>query len=353
MLYKPDWEKVQERFRAWWNCELVDRCCIQVYAPRGSQPTVREPDDLESWWTDMEWRVAAAEDGMRRTYYGGEAFPIFYPNLGPDVFAAWFGAEMVYKDRTTSWSVPLVKDWAEFDQKVKLDKTAKWWSLIEEGTRLGIERGAGRFIVGLTDIHGGGDALAAFRDPMVLNLDCIEHPDEVRRAMKFVEKVWPDIYMHFYNITRPHQLGTSTWLQAWSPGKYYPGSCDFICMVSPKMFREFFLDELVAECNWLDHSLFHLDGPGALKHLDDLLAIPTLNGIQWVPGANSGPATQWIALLKRIQAAGKCIHFSVPANEIKPLMEALSSKGLMLATSVSSIEEAEALIRQVATLTHE
>jgi hypothetical protein len=119
------------------------------------------------------------------------------------------------------------------------------------------------------------------------------------------------------------------------------------------MFREFFLDELAMECNHLDNSLYHLDGPSATRHLDDILRIERLDGIQWVPGANSGPAVQWISLLKRIQAAGKCIHYSVTAEDVKPLMEALSSKGLMLSTYANSVEEAEALLKNVARWTHE
>jgi hypothetical protein len=35
----------------------------------------------------------------------------------------------------------------------------------------------------------------------------------------------------------------------------------------------------------MKYSLFHLDGPGALKHLDSLLELDALDGIQWVSGA--------------------------------------------------------------------
>ncbi len=107
------------------------------------------------------------------------------------------------------------------------------------------------------------------------------------------------------------------------------------------------LPELAREWAWLDHSLYHLDGPGAIRHLDSLLAAPDLNGIQWVPGANSGPATRWIPLLKRIQSAGKCIHYSIAPEELDVLIENLRPQGVMFNLWVSSPEEADAVVARV------
>ena len=34
LLYKEDWPEAQERLKAWWKGEIIDRVCIQVTAPR-------------------------------------------------------------------------------------------------------------------------------------------------------------------------------------------------------------------------------------------------------------------------------------------------------------------------------
>ncbi|GAG07493.1 unnamed protein product, partial [marine sediment metagenome] len=54
-------------------------------------------------------------------------------------------------------------------------------------------------------------------------------------------------------------------------------------------------------------AIYHLDGPDALMHLDDLLSISTLTGIQWVPGAGKDLTCSdtWMPVYKKIQAAGK------------------------------------------------
>jgi hypothetical protein len=79
-------------------------------------------------------------------------------------------------------------------------------------------------------------------------------------------------------------------------------------MISKPMFAEAILPSIGREIDEMQYSLFHLDGPGALRHLDALLELPRLSGIQWVYGAGAGPAERWIDVYRRIQAAGKALQ---------------------------------------------
>ena len=118
--------------------------------------------------------------------------------------------------------------------------------------------------------------------------------------MEILTPLWFEIYEGIHRSIREKLIGSSTWLSAWSPGRWYPTSCDFVALVSPQMFDEFILPDIIAEVEWLDQSLYHLDGPDAIVHLDSLLNIPKLGGIQWGPGAASSSMLHWIPLLKRI-----------------------------------------------------
>ena len=51
-------------------------------------------------------------------------------------------------------------------------------------------------------------------------------------------------------------------------------------MLGPEHFEEFVKPEIVASCNRLGNSFYHLDGVGQIRHLDSLLAIAELKGIQ-------------------------------------------------------------------------
>jgi len=109
MRFKPDWPAARARIEAWWAGEVIDRALVQVTAPRPGERRLRPPASLQQQWLDPEYVVAAAEEAMRLTYYGGEALPIFWPNLGPDVFAAYLGCGLRFGE-TTSWSVPALDD---------------------------------------------------------------------------------------------------------------------------------------------------------------------------------------------------------------------------------------------------
>src|SRR3990172_5509622 len=95
MLYKDDWEKAQERMKAWWAGEIIDRPVIQVVAPRkGSQTNA--PWDMESLvhnLTNPERVVEEFGNYCQLTYFGGEFLPNLWVNLGPGIIAAYIGAE--------------------------------------------------------------------------------------------------------------------------------------------------------------------------------------------------------------------------------------------------------------------
>jgi len=119
-------------------------------------------------------------------------------------------------------------------------------------------------------------------------------------------------------------------------------------MISAGMFTTSFLPSLLRQTSWVERTIYHLDGAGAIRHLDALLAIEKLTGIQWVPGAGAAPMRTWAPLLKRIQDAGKRLVIACQAEELEELVAALQPRGLCLSTSTRTPEEAEALVRLVA-----
>ena len=91
----------------------------------------------------------------------------------------------------------------------------------------------------------------------------------------------------------------------------------------------------------------HGDRPGALPHLNTLLAIEKLDAIQWVWGAGNEPASRWMDVFRHIQVAGKSIHASIEPGELDTFMESLQPEGVLLATWARSAEEADALIARI------
>jgi len=353
MLYKTDWGKAQQRIMAWWDGEVIDRACLQIIAPRvepwdAESVPLDEPADLDERWTNLDYVVESTADRIRRTYWCGEAFPLFSPNLGPDAFAAFFGGDLRFVDPWTSWVPPIITDW-ESAPELRIREDNHWWQLQCELVRRAKARGDGKWITGIPDTHAGGDALAALRGRNELCLDLYDHAAEVSAAMDRMVEAVLYAYQVYFDIVQPEQFGSSSgWLPAWWPGRANVIQCDYIALISTEMVEEFFLESIIAEAQWHDRAIFHLDGPDAVRHLDLLLGIPEIQAIQWVPGAGALPMTRWIPLLKRIQAAGKSLHLSIWPHEVRTLLEELRPEGLMLSTRVGSEAEANDLLERAA-----
>jgi hypothetical protein len=57
-----------------------------------------------------------------------------------------------------------------------------------------------------------------------------------------------------------------------------------------------------------------------------------------------------VPLVRRIQAAGKCVQLLARPEEIEPLLRELSPKGLLFSTSCRTESEGRALVERVARL---
>ena len=85
-----------------------------------------------------------------------------------------------------------------------------------------------------------------------------------------------------------HRLGGwFFWMRIWSDRPAVDLQSDVSCLVSRELFDEYFLPFIEQQTAWAERTVYHLDGPGAIRHLDSLLALPRLTAIQWVPGAGA------------------------------------------------------------------
>ncbi len=349
----PDWEKRLARQDAFWDREIIDRPVVVMYAPRKEGcipwPANKNWPDLRSRWLDVEYCAECAIAGNTNMRFFGDALPLAWPNLGPEVVSAFLGVELEFGEGT-SWSIPMPDDWDEVERLVKFSENNPYWQAIEKMTDALLAAGQNRFYVGLTDCHPGGDGIAAFRDPMRLAIDLIESPERVKALLARFQKLYFDIFDRMAKRLETRGQAIGTWAGPICSKRWYVPSNDFSCMVSKEMYDEFFLQGIADECRFYGHSLYHLDGPGALRHLPSLLAIPELNAIQWVCGAGHGRVSDWIPIYKQCQAAGKGIQIvNAEPDEIETLCTELKPEGVWLSVvNVDSEETASAILKRIA-----
>lgn len=344
------------RNEAFWKGELEEGPLLWLTAPGAKPaPPVPEPASEEELWTNVDYVVAATESALAGTHYAGDALPVFCPWLGPDQFAAWLGADLELRPRqATSWSKPFVRDWAEHPQW-RIDAENRWWRLYLRALRESVRAGEGKWVTGYPDLHSGIDALCAIRGADNLAMDLVSSPDAIHRAMRQVTDLWKFVVDAASEIILPAGQGTSNWTMGWSHDRFLCiGQNDFSCLISPAMFETFCWRDNLECCAHVDHSLYHLDGPGAIRHLPLLLGLDRLECIQWIQGASSPLPSQWLDLLRRIQAGGKSVQLYYGQGhggdadlkrEIDILCGALDPTRLFIWATTDSAQTAEDIVR--------
>ena len=331
---KPDFDEASNRVEAWFNHQPLDRPLVrfsQTNAQFSTSPdhTDRSWPDLKARWFDAEYQVDSFLQSIEGRRFYGETFPVFSPNLGPNVYAAFYGADLEYAE-VTSWVRHCVHDWDDI-QRLQFSFSNAYFRGIEELTRVALEKCPGKFMVGYTDLHGSLDCVADWRGQQELCIDLKVNPDRVHEMLDLANQNFLSVFDHYDRVLKAHGQLSVTWMNIPSRGKMHIPSCDFSSMISTRDFREFYLPSLLAEVRHMTHNVFHVDGKGVLRHIDQILAIPEINAIQWVQGVGDDlPILQWLPVIRKVQAAGKGVLVDLQLSELEPLIAGLEPDGLYL-----------------------
>lgn len=331
---KPDFEKSMQRIYAWYEQEMIDRPPIRFSAHNAEYSeshllSGRTWTNLKERWWDTEYQLDLFEDQLNHSVFNAETFPVYWPNLGPEVYTAFYGVELEYKE-VTSYSIANIKNWSQLEE-IKFDSNNAYFRKIEEMTYAALDRCTGKYMVGYTDLHPGMDCAAAFRDPEQLCLDLLLDSDKVKKLIELSSRDFYRIFDHFDSILKKHSQLSVTWMGIPSFGKMHIPSCDIAAMISPDQFEEFVLPVIQNEVKHMTHNIFHLDGKGVANHVDHLLAMPEINAIQWVQGVGDDfPIMQWVPFIKKIQKAGKSVVVDVQVSELEDFISEMDPKGLFL-----------------------
>ena len=298
----------------------------------------------------MEYQVDLFERSIEGRTFHGETFPIYWPNLGPNVYASFYGLELEFGE-ATSWSQPIVHDWDDLDC-LRLDRDNVYFLKIEELTRHALERCQGRYLVGYTDLHPGIDCASAWRGMDQLCVDMVDSPEQVQELAQRAIVDFEALYDHFDDMLKAHRQPSSSWMGIPSFGRMHIHSCDFAALISRQHFEQFALPVLQREVRTMTHNVFHLDGKGVARHLDAILSVPQIHAIQWVQGVGDDwPIMQWVPFIKQIQARGVPVIVDLGKEELEEFMALMDPEGLFLWVATETEEEELDLIKRVETWT--
>ena len=347
--WKENWEETQRHFQQWWSQEgplLTLSGLPPLDEPRDGALPAPGPKTARERHTDPDWLARNERASLASRRFPADNLPIAATDYGCAQLAACLGSEPVFHD-TTVWYSDHIDDPDECPA-LYLTKKEPWWRAYKRIMLKVLEASQGDFLVGMPAFGSNMDVLAELRGTQDLLYDLVDRPDWVSQKLEEINQAFFVAFDDYYEHIRLTDGSSAyTFFHLWGSGKVSQVQCDFAAMLSPEMFEQFVVPPLQRQCAWLDHSLFHLDGPDCACHLDHLLAIPELDAVQWTPGAGQPGAgnAQWFGLYERILSAGKSAQvLGASAEEARRVLDTFGGKGVYLAVHVDSEAEAESII---------
>lgn len=347
---KPDMNKCLERVYAWYAGEVLDRPPVR-FARHNAEFEV-EDDSGKSWpslkdrWFDTEYQIEKAVKAAEGRVFHGETFPLYWPNLGPNVFAACYGMPYTFGE-VTAWAHPMMEAIAKKHWPV-MNWQSEYVKKLDELTAAALQAAPGKFLVGYTDMHPGLDWCDAVRGTTELLMDMLEEEVLVEDFATYSQQDFFEFYDHYDRMLKAQSQLSVTWMNIPSFGRLHHPSCDLSSMFSAEMFEQFAMPGLVTECAHMTHNIFHVDGKGVARHIDQILTLPNLAAIQWVQGVgDDAPMVQWLPFVKKVQAAGKGIVIDLAYQELDAYMEAIPCKGLYITMATENADQEAEVIKKL------
>jgi len=353
MQFDPkQFEKLKPVFEDWWEWKL-DRPVIQVTL----EDTGAEGGDFFSanyrkvilnamYDRDLpaEQFPAVLERAYERLRYSGDAFPVFY--MRPTgILGGFLGQEYsVDHEQGTIWFKQLCTSLDEISAiRLSADNPLLQRSL--ELTRAVQNYFEGRIAIGLPDFGGVMDIVSSLRDANPFLLDLCLEPETVQDACTNIHEQFFRAYRMFLDVLDESRIpGYTCWATMLSQKPYFVLQNDFSAMISPAMYEEFYLPILRRECRMIPRTIYHLDGPDAVRHLDLILTVPELDGVQWINGAGAPGLDQWPDIYRKIHAAGKLCQVFINGSAELPYIDYItdllgSTRGLCFICSGTAQEQ--------------
>ena len=190
MYFKPDWEDAKKRFEALWHQELVDRCCISVFAPKaGHEEEFRKGTCIYSTLHAFEPEEVLAEQEryFSHCFFGGESLPDLWLNYGAAGHAGYFDPPQGY-NHGSFWIGKKIYDYEK--DKLVFDPNNAIMRKQEEMASFIAKHCKDRYLISTPDNSGQLDALSLLRGANDLLLDFYDDPEYVHESLDELYKAW-------------------------------------------------------------------------------------------------------------------------------------------------------------------
>ena len=352
--WKQNLEETKKHYVNWWNHKGIVLNMWEHFQegvkPHADIAAPKPYKDLNQRWFDPQWRAEYLDWYVAHSSLMADMLPVANTQLGPGSLAAILGG-VFEGGEDTIWIHPN----PNYTDDIKFDTNHPNWLLHKELLKACKQKAQGHYYVGMPDLMEGMDVLAAIKGTDKVLLDTVMQPEVLEHQMQQINDIYFQVFDELYNIIREGDEMAFCYFSSWAPGKMSKLQSDISTMISVDDYRRFVQPFIREQCQKIDYTLYHLDGVGAMHHLDALLEIKELNAIQWTPGVGEpqGGSPKWYDLYKKILAGGKSIMACwVTLDELRPLLDNIGGDGVHLEMDFHNEQEVEQALHIVEEYEH-
>ena len=352
--WKPNLEETKKRYINWWNHKGIILNMWEHFqegvTPHADIPMPPAPKDLNQKWFDPQWRAEYLDWYVAHSSLMADMLPVANTQLGPGSLAAILGG-VFEGGEDTIWIHPD----PNYKDDIVFNPNHPNYLLHKELLKACKQKAQGHYYVGMPDLMEGLDVLAAIKGTDKVLLDTVMQPEVLEHQMQQINDIYFKVFDELYDIIREGDEMAFCYFSSWAPGKMSKLQSDISTMISVDDYCRFVQPFIRQQCQKIDYTLYHLDGVGAMHHLDALLEIKELNAIQWTPGVGEpqGGSPKWYDLYKKILAGGKSIMACwVTLDELRPLLDNIGGDGVHLEMDFHNELEVEQALRIVEEYEH-
>ena len=325
MFGRSDFDAVRKRWDSFWAGRNKGPLYAVTVHKNGAACAPKPP--WSAWFSGYQAVADALYRWVDSCEFYGDAVAAFDMSFGADNFAAFCGADLTPDPGgDTTWpSYPLK---TLRGAKIAFDPNGAWWGRMVEYHGV-LKRALGdAVLLSAPTLSAGLDGLVGLYGNMNLLMDMVDEPALVHEALAQVNEAFTQATGACAQLFEYDKYGSATRHGMYAGGAAGVPQCDTSCMISAEMFEEFAVPSLLHELDALDAAVYHLDGPGAVRHLERLARIPKIRVIQWVAGAGEAASRDWAPLRRRILSLGKGLMLHGDRGQVAQMRRELQSKDI-------------------------
>jgi hypothetical protein len=251
--------------------------------------------------------------------------------------------------RESFTSRPWLRSPAEALETVRFDPQNPWLVKYLEFTKALGAQSRGRYPVGMPIMRGPTDMLGALLGQQEMAVALMEaDPQVMHRLIERVTRAFLAVIEAQRRLIQPFYGGCALgFYHVWAPGPAIWFQDDLSSILSPELYRQFFLDSARLILTGHDHTAVHLH-PNSFFILDDLLTLENLKAVQ-VNKDISGPGVKEMLpiLAKIMQTRGLILWGDLTIEDLELVRQNLPCRGLALHVVAPTPEEAAARLKYI------